>query len=201
MRVIGIDPGLNGALALVCEDTAAVYDLPVKIVDRRRTIDPERFVMEFSELLRSADHVVVEEQGPRPRQGARQTFTHGYEYGVVVALIEGLGISPLFVTPRRWKAELGLSSDKAQSLEAARRMWPELEPALRRKRDDGRAEALLIAWYARRVLSTSGVSAFTTRKADGPASRRRRGSGRTPSRRNSGRSPSSRKTSVGERWS
>jgi hypothetical protein len=61
------------------------------------------------------------------------------------------------VRPRLWKDKLGLSSDKNESLEMAREVYPDAEELLRRQKDDGRAEALLLVEYARRHLNLSAV--------------------------------------------
>jgi hypothetical protein len=52
------------------------------------------------------------------------------------------------VTPQKWKKDLKLDSDKNKSLALARELWP-LAP-LERKKDNGRAEALLMAEWLRR---------------------------------------------------
>lgn len=56
------------------------------------------------------------------------------------------------VRPRIWKEALGLSSDKSASLELARSYFSDVAEMLARKKDDGRAEALLLCEYHRRFV-------------------------------------------------
>jgi crossover junction endodeoxyribonuclease RuvC len=54
----------------------------------------------------------------------------------------------MLVRPRAWKKDMGLTADKDESLSMARELWP--DAPLARKKDNGRAEALLIAEWLRR---------------------------------------------------
>ena len=93
--------------------------------------------------------VVVEAVHSMPRQGVSSSFKFGVSYGVALSLAQSLGAwSP--VTPHVWKRDLELTSDKNESLAMARLLWP--DAPLARKRDNGRAEALLMAEWKRRVL-------------------------------------------------
>jgi crossover junction endodeoxyribonuclease RuvC len=93
--------------------------------------------------------VALEKVASRPAQGVVSVFKFGMAYGAAIAICERLG-NWSTVTPQAWKKALGLSKDKAESLELARNLWP--DAPLSRVKDNGRAEALLIAEWLRRGL-------------------------------------------------
>jgi len=81
-----------------------------------------------------------------PKQGVASTFTFGEAYGVAKGIFYALNIPIELVTPRRWKKEFDLTSDKNESLDMARMLWPDSDK-FKLKKHDGRAEAALIAMY------------------------------------------------------
>ena len=89
-----------------------------------------------------------------PQQGVVSMFKFGTNYGIWQGRLEALGIPFLFVTPQKWQREVfdsAVKGDrKAMSLSLARRIFPDMLEHLKRKKDDGRADALLIAEWARR---------------------------------------------------
>jgi crossover junction endodeoxyribonuclease RuvC len=84
-----------------------------------------------------------------PSKAFPSSFKFGVSYGVALSLAQSLGTWSL-ATPRVWKQDLELTSDKNKSLDLARSLWP--EAPLARKKDNGRAEALLMAEWKRRLL-------------------------------------------------
>jgi hypothetical protein len=91
--------------------------------------------------------VVIELVASMPKQGVASTFKFGMAFGATIALAERIRCPFHFVTPRIWKKALGLDSDKNRSLALGRDLWP--EAPLSRQKDNGRAEALLIAEWLR----------------------------------------------------
>ena len=89
-----------------------------------------------------------------PGQGVSGMFSLGDSFGVVRALAEAYRAPRVqYISPAVWKKALGLlKQEKAASLALARRLYPTARPMLYRKKDEGRAEALLIAHYARATL-------------------------------------------------
>jgi crossover junction endodeoxyribonuclease RuvC len=83
-----------------------------------------------------------------PGQGVASTFKFGQSYGSVLGLFGALKYNIIDVTPRRWKKDLSLTSDKEQARQMAINNWPDVSDLFKRKKDHGRAEAALIAlWY------------------------------------------------------
>lgn len=144
----GIDPGLSGAIGFVRADGtfAAVVDMPcLTQTTGRRAIDPAG----LASILRQHGpaFVLVERVGPRPGEGAVGAFAFGQTYGGILATLATLGLAHDVVMPAQWKRRAGIppGASKDASIQTALRLLPQAAPHLTRKKDDGRAEALLLA--------------------------------------------------------
>lgn len=150
---IGVDPGaISGAYAVLAADGSllAVDDLPTIADGKLRWVDAPALLSRLTEIKAGRPmHAVVERQGARPGQGLSSTFTSATAFGSLLATLQVAGCSIELVTAAVWKAGARLTQDKQVSLDRARLLFP--GAALDRKRDHGRAEALLLAhwWRAR----------------------------------------------------
>jgi crossover junction endodeoxyribonuclease RuvC len=162
---LGIDPGVNGALAffdLSC-GKLDVIDMPTdEIVQAKgktkRVVSERGLANVVRPRLLSAPHLhsltaYVEKVSAAPIQGRRQgtvsMFNFGQGFGVIKGVFAGLGIEPVYVPPQRWKAALGLlKTTKNASRDLAKKLFPAYAATFSRVKDDGRAEAALIAHYA-----------------------------------------------------
>lgn len=145
-RVIGIDPGLTGAVAVNGFRAAMVDDLP--IVEKQ--INPSALA-EFFEFQPEKSLIVIEQQQPMPRDGCKQSFRTGLNYGMLKAVAMLSGCRVEIIRANIWKKEFGLlKKDKDASRLKALELFPELADRLKLKKHHGRAEALLIAEYGRR---------------------------------------------------
>lgn len=155
--VVGIDPGITGAVAFVNSAGASwVHDMPVAMVKKGRR---EVMAAELSRILEAAPSatVYVERVNAMPKigtkdghnrsgQGVSSAFGFGRSVGVIEGVVAALRMPLVFVTPQAWKKHHGLSgADKDVSRTLASQLYPEAE--LSRKKDIGRADALLIARY------------------------------------------------------
>ena len=95
--------------------------------------------------------VVVEAVHAMPKQGVSSMFKFGMAYGAAISLAQRFNVQVNGVAPRVWKKALKLDSDKDLSLSMARDLWP--NAPLARKKDNGRAEALLMAHWLRGDLA------------------------------------------------
>jgi crossover junction endodeoxyribonuclease RuvC len=148
---IGIDPGLSGAIAML--DTAGsvcyVEDLPIMRDKTLAWIDGSYLQ---SILMRRGGRpatAMIERVSAMPKQGVASSFQFGVGFGSILGVLQALAIPIEFVTPRVWKKSYGLDSDKKAALHKARLLYPDVD--LHLAKHDGRAEALLIARYARSV--------------------------------------------------
>ena len=157
-RVLGVDPGLGGALALiedgVTRQLVAVEDMPTEA----KTFGSGRqvYVGGLVAMLRALEPSIafIERSQPMQGRGKRQSpagaFSMGDSFGALRAVTEALAIPTIFVPANTWKTAMGLMG-KRKSAEApvtmARQVYPSAEPYLRRKMDHDRAEAILIAQW------------------------------------------------------
>lgn len=96
--------------------------------------------------------VAVELVNAMPDQGVTSMFNMGKGLGIWLGIIAALGLPSVHITPVVWKKAMltaGSGQDKGASILHALRLFPNAADYLTRKKDDGRAEALLIAAYLR----------------------------------------------------
>jgi crossover junction endodeoxyribonuclease RuvC len=138
--ICGIDPGEKGAIALLYPDYAEVHDMPMigKEVNGTEIADI------FSEF--KPRHIWLEQVNSFG-MGRTSAFNFGQQMGVLKGVFQALLIPYTLVTPQKWQKHFGKSKDKDQSRLLATRLYPQLADKFKQKKDDGRAEALLIAKY------------------------------------------------------
>ena len=95
--------------------------------------------------------ICIESVGVRPGQGIASSGKFMRSAGAIEAVSAICSDRVEYVLPQAWKKEMGLGKDKEKSLEMARQLFP--DAMLNLKKHHGKAEALLIAEYARRVFS------------------------------------------------
>lgn len=155
MNILGIDPGLSGACALVSpKGVQHVIDMPtIEVAVNKKT----RRVLDIYNLARwldvqAVDLAVLEDVGVRPGEGAVGAFKFGRCMGVAEGIVAANLISVRYVPPSVWKRALGL---EGQDKDASRRMASQIFPASSHlwplKKHDGRAEATLLAYYGSRM--------------------------------------------------
>ncbi|ATQ56547.1 RuvC family protein [Paracoccus yeei] len=167
-RISGADPGLKGAIAFadVSGDGFAnvvVYDMPVSTLIDGRPLPDE---VQVSAILAAEkpDMAVIEHVGPRPKTGAASEWRFAMGFSALRSAFRlhfaarGNGPATFLIDPKAWKTPLGLTSDKALSLDLARKIFPSLATALARAKDDGRAEALLLLEFYRREVLPRGAA-------------------------------------------
>jgi crossover junction endodeoxyribonuclease RuvC len=152
-RVLGIDPGLTGAIAVVGEEMCwAVVDLPVseRTSGKGKQVNAALFADMVEELMPryGPRHAYLEQVGARPGQGVTSMFTFGRSLGVIEGVLGALQFKVYYVTPARWKRHHGLvHKDKDACRTMAMQRYPEARELLQRKKDVGRADAIMIAAY------------------------------------------------------
>lgn len=154
---IGIDPGKDGALAMLWPEYGSLREDMVRVLP----FDKSVFLRNLEEASRSraCDYKVVcvlEHVGAMPGQGSVSMFNFGQNFGWIQGVLDALGVPYELVRPQKWKKEFSCTSDKNTSIEVARRLFPDVD--LRRTLKckgphDGICEALLMAEYARRRLA------------------------------------------------
>lgn len=142
--ILGVDPGASGAIAALELDgsLAWVHDMP-----HHDGIVAPALVADLFHGTGSFDAAWVEDVHSMPKQGVSSSFKFGRAHGTVLGVLGALRIPIHLVSPARWKKAMGLSRDKGASRRRAIELWPDHAQAFARVKDDGRAEAALIASY------------------------------------------------------
>jgi len=155
MVIFGIDPGFTGAISIYRPNLGLieVHDMPVMKSAKGKTILNLHGVLDVLEREDDTPHVaVIEQVGAMPGQGLSSTFRFGQGYGQLEMAIAARGLQVHYVTPQKWKGHFGLSRDKGVSRSVASQRFPQIAAQFARVKDDGRAEACLIALYAKEKL-------------------------------------------------
>lgn len=150
--VVGIDPGATGGIGVVDAKTGRFIEgklLPYVEISRKMSLPDVRELTGFLvtlDITYDVEAVIVEQVSAMPGQGVSSMFKFGAGYGALLAVVLLQGLPLHLVTPSKWKREMNLAANKALSLGTARRLWP--DAPLTRKKDEGLAEALLLAdWW------------------------------------------------------
>lgn len=149
--VVGIDPGLSGAIAALGADGALVVrDMPVHEIavngSRRRQVDLHELDL-FLGLYDGARFAVIEAVHAMPGQGVSSSFAFGFAAGAVQAMVAAHSMPMLLVQSNAWKRHFGLTADKDASRRRASQLMPRHAGFWPLKKHDGRAEAALLALY------------------------------------------------------
>lgn len=157
MRICGIDPGLDGAIALIDTDLMklAVDDMPVNELKIGRSMKRRVSALGLArdlEALGPIDHVFVEKVGAMPGQGVTSMFSFGYSAGMVEGVLAALRVPYSYLTPQQWQQIARVSGGKDGSREKASRLFPCDADLFMRKKDNGRSDAVCIAYAGCRDL-------------------------------------------------
>jgi len=152
MRILAIDPGLDGALAIFDTDghRAEIIDIPTVKVMRGKGEKREIAQYALAHIVREshAEAAYIELVGPMPKQGISSTFQFGRGVGTLEGVLAGLDIPVSYVRPTYWRKYNDVRKGKDASRGRAEQKCPALAPMLIRAKDHNRADAILIGIYA-----------------------------------------------------
>jgi crossover junction endodeoxyribonuclease RuvC len=154
MVILGIDPGLSGAIAVLdlSNNLLAVHDMPTTTIRSGKSDKRQLSEAMLSSLVKqtNAQHSYLEFVSARPGQGVSSMFNFGVGYGAIRGVLAGLGVPMSTVTPAKWQRDLNLAKGKDANRARAAQLFPEFAYLFSRVKDDGRADAALIAWWGAR---------------------------------------------------
>lgn len=161
MIVVGIDPGFSGAIAVVdAGRLVEVHDMPTLASPKGRTeldhLSLLGILRMVEERSRGGAVVWLEQVAAMPGQGVSSVFRFGQTYGAIECAVMSVHLPLRHVTAPVWKRALGLTADKGVCRRAAILRYPDAAQAFARVKDDGRAEAALIAAYGAQRLVGEG---------------------------------------------
>jgi crossover junction endodeoxyribonuclease RuvC len=155
MIFFGIDPGFTGAIAIYhpAKHWLEVHDMPTLVAAKGKQELDHFSVLNLLEAEDLAErHTVwLEKVGARPGQGVSSMFRFGQQLGALEMAAAAHGHQLRYVTPAKWKGHFGLSASKGAARGVAMQRFPQLAQRFARAKDDGRAEAALIALYGAEV--------------------------------------------------
>ena len=153
MKIIGIDPGLNGAIVILENNKVlSVFDMPVMSEGKKnkRQLNSAQLVNIIKENILEDEEiaVVVEQVNAMPGQGVTSMFNFGQTFGAIKGVCAALNLPIFFVRPSKWKKHFELiNSSKDSSRTKAIEMYPKLSNQLAKKKDVNKSDAILIARY------------------------------------------------------
>lgn len=153
MIYIGIDPGLNGAIAFFDPDKGhlSVVDMPVVEMIRNGKKKREVSAQMLAQFIRIGERpevAVLERVNAMPGQGVTSVFSFGRSAGIVEGVLAALSIPTQIVTPQAWQKAAAVRGGKDGARQRAAELFPVYAGLFVRKKDDGRADAACMAWYA-----------------------------------------------------
>ena len=153
MKIIGIDPGLSGAIAVMHDKKVMnMYDMPVMAEGKKnkRQLNSSQLVNIIKENINEDEDtiVVVEQVNAMPGQGVTSMFNFGQTFGAIKGVCAALKLPIFFVRPSKWKKHFELiNSSKDSSRTKAIEMYPKLSNQLAKKKDVNKSDAILIARF------------------------------------------------------
>ena len=153
MKIIGIDPGLSGAIA-VLEDikVLSLFEMPVMAEGKKnkRQLNSAQLVNIIKENTNDNEEiaVIVEQVNAMPGQGVTSMFNFGQTFGAIKGVCAALALPIFFVRPSKWKKHFELiNSSKDASRTKVIEMYPSFSKQLAKKKDVNKSDAILIARF------------------------------------------------------
>ena len=155
MLIIGIDPGISGAICFF-EDgqVKEIIEMPV-MADGKKNKRQINGPQVYNEILKRINKfqkkdiiVVIEQVSAMPGQGVTSMFNFGQSFGVLKGICSAMQLSMFFIRPAKWKKYFGLiKTEKDASRTKVIEIFPYISSQLSRKKDSNKADAVLIASF------------------------------------------------------
>ena len=155
MRIIGIDPGLSGGIAILDDHKIYdIFDMPIMSEGKKNKnqLNSAQLVNILNKhvLKKENTFVIVEQVSAMPGQGVTSMFNFGQTFGSIKGICAALGLPIFYVRPAKWKKHFELiNSSKDASRTKVIEMYPTISSRLTKKKDVNKADAILIARYFR----------------------------------------------------
>tara|TARA_B100000767_G_C19540813_1_gene440704 strand:+ start:26 stop:520 length:495 start_codon:yes stop_codon:yes gene_type:complete len=153
MRIIGIDPGLSGGIAILEDNKIKeMFDMPVMAEGKKnkRQLNSAFLAKLVKDNIKDIENtvIVVEQVNAMPGQGVTSMFNFGQTFGAIKGICAALELPIFFVRPAKWKKHFELiNSSKDASRTKVIEMYPSIAEKLSKKKDVNKSDAILIARY------------------------------------------------------
>lgn len=155
IRVIGVDPGNGGAIALLVDGKLeTVVDMPVVEIQRGKTMKRQVSAQALVGIIKEMNptHAAVEKVASMPNQGVSSMFAFGRSAGVIEGVLAALEVPVSYVQPAVWARTMNKGYGKDASRHRAMELHPDKQELFKLVKHDGRAEAVLIAMWGAKQL-------------------------------------------------
>ena len=154
MRIIGIDPGLSGGIAILDDlKIFDMFDMPIMSEGKKNKnqLNSAQLVNIIKKhIVLGKTFVIVEQVSAMPGQGVTSMFNFGQTFGSIKGICAALNLPIFYVRPAKWKKHFELiNSSKDASRTKVIEMYPAISSRLSRKKDVNKADAILRARYFR----------------------------------------------------
>ena len=155
MLIIGIDPGISGAICFFENgEVREVIEMPTMADGKKnkRQINGSQTYNEISQRIKNISKrdifVVIEQVSAMPGQGVTSMFNFGQSFGVIKGICSAMQLSTFFIRPAKWKKYFNLiKSEKDASRTKVIEIFPYISSYLSKKKDSNKADAILIASF------------------------------------------------------
>ena len=161
MIIIGIDPGVSGAICILNNGKIVeLYEMPTMIDGKKnkKQVNGAEITNIFQkELINETNSkVIIEHVSAMPGQGVTSMFNFGQSFGVVKGICAALRLPIYFVRPVKWKKYFNLiNSEKDASRTKVIQIFPYISSKISKKKDANKAEAILIARFFHETANNS----------------------------------------------
>jgi crossover junction endodeoxyribonuclease RuvC len=155
MLIIGIDPGISGAICFFENgEVKEIIDIPIMADGKKnkRQINGPQVYNEISSRIKNTPRkeivVVIEQVSAMPGQGVTSMFNFGQSFGVLKGICSAMQLSMRFIRPAKWKKYFGLiKTEKDASRTKVIEIFPYISSQLSKKKDSNKADAILISSF------------------------------------------------------
>ena len=155
MIIIGIDPGISGAICFFEDGKVTdIVEMPNMAEGKKnkRQVNGAQIYNEISSRIKNFNKedikVVIEQVSAMPGQGVTSMFNFGQSFGVLKGICSAMQLSTYFIRPVKWKKYFNLiNSEKDASRTKAIQIFPYISSKLSKKKDANKADAILLASF------------------------------------------------------
>ena len=155
MLIIGIDPGISGSICFFEDGKILdVINMPTMTNGKKNKnqVNGSQIYNEISKRIKKTGdqntRVVREQVSAMPGQGVTSMFNFGQSFGILKGICSAMHLPVYYVRPAKWKKYFNLiNSEKDASRTRAIEIFPYFSSQLSKKKDNNKADAILIASF------------------------------------------------------
>ena len=146
MKILGVDPGVFGAMAYYDGQELLLWDMPI-YAKASGGNDLDIHKLHKIVLEAAPEHCFLEKTTAMPGISGKAAYSMGKSEGCFIALFAALNLPYTLVRPGVWKKALSCPADKGLSRQRASELLPQYAHNWSLKKYVDRSEASMIALY------------------------------------------------------